>query len=396
MKFDTRLRQARPYLMLLAASAIIAIPALMSAYRTWDYTLHYRYAAWHGPQSYVSHALYPATIRLYDALIPPLADVYITFLATLTYMLPLPLALYWLLQRGAPQIRTAALMAASIALTLATAVTLWTDNQFMIGYFTGTVYHNPTYLTLRVFIAPMFVLATRVFAERSYRDFNERFYTLALTATMLLLTTLGKQSYAMALLPGACIFAMWRLWRRRGVDWTLLIFGICVPGTLLLLTQSLVTTANLRHDFYIGFGFFEAFLQHVPLWRIPLQLALSLVFPGVAYWLYRDEARKHSNLNLAWTVFGAAAAIVLFMHTSFLYTADLGWTGYAAAFALMFATMAFLLERATAEGAFAAAGERVAWGGLSRRMKICLIALGLHVASGLAYYARFMTSFESL
>ena len=104
----------------------------------------------------------------------------------------------------------------------------------MLGYFNPIVYHNPTMMAVRTFALPVSLLAVGVFQARSSSNLNYRTYQVMLCAVLVVLTTLTKPSYTLALIPGCCLFAILRLLMRRKVNFPLLVFGICLPGIIML------------------------------------------------------------------------------------------------------------------------------------------------------------------
>ena len=100
----------------------------------------------------------------------------------------------------------------------------------MIGYINPYVYHNPTLIALRLFVIPVSLLALRIFSNTSYRNANHRLYTLLLCASLVLRSTLAKQSFTLALIPGCFAFAAWRAFRGNRVDWILLSLRDLYPG----------------------------------------------------------------------------------------------------------------------------------------------------------------------
>jgi len=142
----------------------------------------------------------------------------------------------------------------------------------------------------------------------------------------------------------------------------------------------------------IAVGFLTGMKYYVPTWRIPIQLRLSLACPLGLYIGFYTEARQHAYLNLSWLIFGVGAIYAYWLyedprikHANFL------WSGYSAVFLLMFASMLFYIERRRSNVASAETGKLRLFGvHFTRREAFVMLLFGLHVISGIAYYARFL------
>jgi hypothetical protein len=212
-------------------------------------------------------------------------------------------------------------------------------------YVNSIVWHSPTFHALRLFIVPVSLLALRVIDGSGYRDLRQHVYFVLLAASLLSLAILAKPSYAIALLPGLCLFALYRVRKRQQVDWAMLLLGIVVPGAVLLGLQYLINYGN--GDDGIQLGLFEIARIYAPTWQIPFRLVLSLAFPLSVYLLYFSEARKYTYLNLSWLVCLAGLFSMYFFNVSGWRSdhAVFNWTAYSATFALMYATVQFLVEK---------------------------------------------------
>ena len=124
----------------------------------------------------------------------------------------------------------------------------------------------------------------------------------------MLLCILAKPSYAFALLPGCCLFALWRVFRRQRVDWLLLLCGFCIPGSLLMGLLYLLAYASADVESAIRIGVFTFIHHWIPTWRIPIQFLLSLVFPLAVFALYFKRARRNLYLIMCWVIFAVAAS----------------------------------------------------------------------------------------
>ena len=205
---------------------------------------------------------------------------------------------------------------------------------------------------------------------------------------------LAKPSLALALLPGCCLFAIWRRLRAGSVDWRLLAFGLLLPGLLMLGLMALLSYAEHDDGSAIEIGFLTFFRLYVPAWRIPIQFMLSIVFPVGVSLLYARQAGRHLFLSFAWTVFACAILVTYLLYESGprVWHGNFLWTSYSAVFLLLFAATLFLLEQYVRElrhgrGRFQVFGLK-----FSKRFAFALFLFGLHVISGIAYYERFLSA----
>ena len=392
-----RLPRLKPHLIVLSLSLIVYLPVMIRATSAWtDFGKHIERALnFPTVTDHVLHVLFHAIFVLVRQIAPFLAHTTAALAAILLVMLPVPLMAYALLKRAAGDAVPASMLKSlAIALTILAPITIWTD-RFMLGYMSPMVYHNPTSVTARLFVIPLSLLALRIFQPGTYGSLTQRLYITLLSAAVVLLATLAKPSFIFALLPGCCLFALWRCLRRQGVDWVLLVCGFCLPGALLMGLSYLLVYEGGSGGGGIAFGFLTWMRHWIPTWRIPIQLALSLLFPLAVLALYFKRARRHPYLTMSWIIFlaSALAAYTLYEEGLRFQDGNFLWGSYNAIFLLMFASLLFLVEQHRREcqsnsGVLTVAGFRV-----SRRAAIAYLAFGLHLLSGMAYYYRFVTQF---
>ena len=384
----------RPYLLLLLLSLIVYLPVMTSASQTEvDFGLHIEIALALPHQThYVNHVLFHGIFLSIRQIAPSVPHTDAALAAILLVMLPAPLMVFALLRRAAgDSLSTTILIALSLSLTILAAITIWT-NRYMLGYINPIVYHNPTIIAARLFVIPLSLLAFRIFQAQPYRSLNQRVYIALLSAALALLSILAKPSYAFALLPACCLFALWRVFRRRRVDWLLLLCGFCIPGSLLLGLLYLLAYASADVESAIRVGVFTFIHQWIPTWRIPIQLLLSLVFPLAVFALYFEQARRNLYLVMCWVIFAVGVLPVYFLyedgprikHGNFI------WGSYNAIFLLMFASLLFLVKQHAREYQSGSSDLLFFGVGISRKVGILLFVFALHLLSGMAYYYRFI------
>ena len=393
MQIKTRNKTLVAYMLLALSSLIVHLPVMAHASQfRWDFGAHIERAL-RMPETFdlVSHPLFHATFLLVHRLFgqePQLSAV----AAIMLVMTPVPVIAFALLKKCVGNhVPDGALMILSIALSIMSPITIWT-NSFMLGYLNPIVYHNPTSITLRLFVIPISVLAFRVFQNQTYRDLNHRIYNLLLCAILMILSILAKPSFALALLPGCLLLAIWQVLRRGRVDWILLALGVFLPAALILGLQAMLSFLAFESSSQIKIGLFTLMKLYIPNWRIPIQLLLSIVFPLGVSLLYAKQASRNLFLCFAWTVFMCAMSMTYLLYETGarLWHGNFLWTGYSAVFLLMFASTMFLLQQYAREARHGRGRLQIVAFGFSRKFALSSLLLGLHVLSGIAYYFRFL------
>ncbi len=220
-----------------------------------------------------------------------------------------------------------------------------------ISHLNHFVYHNPTQNLLLIFVVPAQLIALRAIVPQPFRSANERIFFTLLAAVLVMLMSLSKPSYSIALLPALGLAALYRTVRRLPVDWPLLIFGLGVPFLLVLALQYVVAYADSeRAGIRIGWlVFFHSY--GFRWWEVGLKLILSVLFPLAAYLLHARHVIKDDLLNFSWLVFGVSLIWTYFFYEDGkrLTHGNFVWSGYAALFGLMFSTILFLLRHYTTQ-----------------------------------------------
>ena len=384
----------RPYLLLLLLSLIVYLPVMKSASQTEvDFGLHIEFALeLPHTRMIVNHVLFHAIFLSVHHIAPSVPHTDVALAAILLVMLPVPLMVFALLRKAAgDSLSITVLIALSLALTIVASITIW-SNRYMLGYINPIVYHNPTSITARLFVIPLSLLTFRIFQGQAYRNLNQRVYVVLLSATLLLLCILAKPSYAFALLPGCCLFALWRVFRRQRVDWLLLLCGFCIPGSLLMGLLYLLAYASADVESAIRIGVFTFIHHWIPTWRIPIQFLLSLVFPLAVFALYFKRARRNLYLIMCWVIFavGVLPVYILYEDGPRISHGNFIWGSYNAIFLLMFASLLFVVKQHARESQSGSSDFTLFGLHISRKLAIAMLAFGLHLLSGIAYYYRFM------
>lgn len=261
-------------------------------------------------------------------------------------------------------------IAAAATLTMVAPIMLFAplDGLFYFGYIGLASYHNPTTHLLRPFAIISFIFTLRAFTHP-----RSPAWMVLLSAALLLGGALAKPSYAMSILPVIGIGAAWALWRRKPLDWPLLILGNALPALLSLALQTfvvyLVADADASGIVIRPFAVEAAYSNY-----IPLKYLLSIAFPLGALIFFWRRYRGELSMLLAWLAFiSGTLQVYLLAETGdrFLH-GNFRWSAQITLFLLFIATARFLLKH---EDELPKTQRLIAWG----------IYL-LHIAGGIAYY----------
>ena len=336
------------YALLALCSLILHLPVMYRAIsKQWDFMAHIQIALdlphdLHNISNVLFHADFLFFHRILGLPQQPAALV-----AILLVIAPVPLIAFAIFKtRAGANISDGLLMVFALGLAILAPVTIWTDG-YMLGYLNPIVYHNPTSITARLFIIPVAALAFRSFQNQPYRSLNHRVYILLLSSVLIVLLNLAKPSFALALVPGCLVFALWRVLSGKRVDWFLLALGVLLPATLMTALQTVMSYVVSDGSSSIAIGFLTFMKLRLPTWRILIQLLLSIVFPVGVGLLYAKQARRDTFLGFSWTVFICAILVTYMLYESGprMRHGNFLWTSYNAIFLLMFASILFLVEQ---------------------------------------------------
>ena len=208
-----------------------------------------------GETTFVSHPLFHAMFRLVKILLPGLDNSDVAVLALLSFLLPQSLIVFSLLSRSAARQHSQFLIVVvSFGLTILSPITIWT-HKLMLGYVNPNRVSQSDHTCFASFRdTHVFTAIAESSTERRLVEIEScRIYTVLLCASVLLLTTLAKQNYTIALIPGCCIFAVWQTLKRKEVDWLVLVFGICCTWHTI---ARIAVFVDIRRIFKRFFGFY--------------------------------------------------------------------------------------------------------------------------------------------
>jgi hypothetical protein len=285
--------------------------------------------------------------------------------------------LYGLLRGpNAPASVGAALGLAGLALSLLIAAPLFgllgqSSEQALVGYFTFSVYHNPSSLLAKPLALAQGLLALRVLQPQALgRRGRAGLLLAALLVTALSMT--AKFSFTVALLPALILLVLWRAWRGRAVDGGLLLACLLTAGPLLLAQYGIFAEAGdgsrVRLDFL---GYYRAIGEDLGL--LPLKWLASLAFPLGLLLLVGRAAWDDAEFCLAWLTLGVAwVQALIFVEDGWrVGHGNFTWGVLYAAFVLFALSLRRLLPllKARQGGAL-----------------LLLVVYGLHVLAGLDWF----------
>ncbi|MCS6872620.1 MAG: hypothetical protein NZ571_14320 [Anaerolineae bacterium] len=366
---------------LLVLAFIIAatfIPVFHSFYDTndLDYMHHHGFAKAieGGEQLKIPHVLYHTVLIIVQNILGAQDTKQISTILLTIFRVLVGCSLLIAIKLQTPGQLTNALTVVAVALLLWTApIYLWFNPPIFLGYINYLPYHNPTQNLMLIFVVPTSLIALRAIAPQPFKSVNQRVFFTLLSVLVVLLLSMSKPNYSIALLPALGLIVLYRFLRRLPIDWSLLIFGIGAPISLMLAVQYIVTYTDTQRA-SVGIGWLEFFRYYrTEDSEVFAKLALSAIFPVVVYGLHLRQVQRNDYLNLAWLVFGAGLvwSYLFYEQGERLSAGNFVWSAYAALFVLMFSTLLFLIKQ------YATKPFRLSW-----RLGLSIAAFLLHVCFG--------------
>jgi hypothetical protein len=366
----------------------------MFTYGNFDYGYHVGTALEMKDQRSIElpHFLYHLYVILLSVILPGLSEYDLAMVSIVTLRIAGALAVFWLISRALPRPLTLrgglALAGIAFMLVIVTAITVptWPDGQFYLGYIGLNAFHNPTLLALVPLALPTAWLTTRITFSDPERPGLAR--DTALSALLIVLSTLAKPSYLLCLLPAVGMLSLWRLIRRERLPWRALILGLALPGVILLAWQYVFTygggsTSDSLSESSIEFAPFKVMVWLSNDHNISGLFLLSIAFPALVYVLFFPETFKDRffTLSAVAAVFGASYAYLLAEGGDRTGDGNFIWSAEITLFIWFVAAMRFLIRRnrPTIFG-------RDAW--TRARTVVVLAVFGLHLVSGALFELR--------
>ncbi len=358
--------------------------------RPFDYPMHIRRAVvlaegeFHPGGVKIEGAYRPAYLfqaLVYGvALLPGIDHAQGAIVVSLVSTSALSLTVFHLFYRALPDPDRAAtgLIAALLTLVVLLVAPLtfrtWHRENLYLGYIAPIVYHNPTVTLVRPFALLLFLYTVK--ALDTAANVNRR-WAVTVAAALTVLGTYAKPNFTLVLLPvlGGLLALRWL--RRQPVDTPPILFGILLPGAVVLGLQYWFTYASNATNKVIFSPLTVARIFEPNHLVIFAKLALSLVFPGLVSVLYLRPALRDRSVVLAWLVLSVALAYVYLLAESGMPgDGNFFWGAQVALLILVVVTMRLLIRQE-----LGADRRRPSW-----RAMVCAGALALHLAAGVVWY----------
>lgn len=271
--------------------------------------------------------------------------------------------------------------AAAIAVLMLVVMPLfnpWRPQRIYLGQLTPNVWHNSTQIFALPFAVAAFVAAVALLRAPTRRR-------ALIFGLLIVVSTLAKPNYTLALMPALGLFLLWVMYRARTRVRTQLEV-VCLaflPTVLLLASQYLLVFGSK--------GVRETDLVLAPLvvWQaystsIPVSIALSIAGPLAVLLALPGKWRYDKAMVLAWLVLAVSVQQIALLAErlrdgAIAMDGNFFWGSYSAIF-MLFLVSAISLVRAQLDGP-ASRGRRAAF-------LAAAIVLVLHAGTGLYYLVR--------
>ena len=241
------------------------------------------------------------------------------------------------------------------------------DHSFS-GYIWSNVYHNPTILLLKPLAILQFFFAIKAIG-REKSKWWEVFFAAVISAFAVYV----KPNFVICILPAVFIIAIMNFFRKKPVDWIMIVFGLTLPSLFILAWQFIMTYVSSSDNSGIGFLPFVV-MNSQSQYLLP-KFLFSLVFPLLVTIGFWKNAVKNVYIQMGWLIFSFGAMLTYFFaETGWrLYHGNFIWSGEISIFILFLCCILFLVEQWNCED--------------RPTLKWFILASGfLHVYTGIAYY----------
>ncbi|RPJ40397.1 MAG: hypothetical protein EHM21_14740 [Chloroflexi bacterium] len=259
----------------------------------------------------------------------------------------------------------------AITLVIVTPVVLPTliDGAYYFGYIGLANYHNPTVHVLRPFAILLFI-----FSIAALRNQKLSIWMILFSAAAVVGATLLKPNLTITLLPAVGLLTLYHIARRSPVNWKMLIFGLALPGFIVLGAQYYLAYAQGGSGGKIIFA--PLAVAHTLSSYTGIKFFLSILFPLVITIVFFQKIRRDEEMILAWLAFAVGAAqYFLLAELPGLEHANFLWGAQICLFLLFAVTGRFVLKQ---DFSPAPLWNPKAW--------ICYLAYLPHILAGIAYY----------
>ena len=252
------------------------------------------------------------------------------------------------------------------------------ENNLYRGYIGINTYHSPTIIVLRPFAILVFLHTMKVFnGQRKTPDGG----VITAAGALTILSILVKPSYSICLLLALALFVIHRVYKKRPIDWWLLIFGIGIPSAIVLGWQYYFYFArNIEKNIiFKPFEIYKYFAGDTS-WLVP-KFLLSISFPLCVYIIFFQYARRNMRLNISWLAFFIGSFYSYFLVESGpeMRAANFWWSAQITLFILFLVSARFFFRRCMHVFTHAPPKQLV-------KVSFALSIFGLHLISGVNFY----------
>lgn len=200
----------------------------------------------------------------------------------------------------------------SVALLVASPITVLSAQNLYFGYIGFNSLHSPTTVLLKPLALALFGLAVTAFTP-SFRGTRQ---WMAWMAVLCLVSTFAKPNFALALVPALVVVAVSRTLRGCVTKQNVIAIGGIGAFLVGILGVQYVAQYTLIDGVRSGITFAplaSVYMYEPSLMAIAGKFVLSIAFPLTVALLYRKQVRDDVALELAWGifVFGAAQMYLL-------------------------------------------------------------------------------------
>ncbi len=323
------------YALLFGISIVVFMPVMWqvihNAGSQGDFTLHNQFAMqmWQDGVIGLPHFLYHISVMLLSHSIGLSTMTASLILCVVTFALIPPMIRSFL--KIVSKSWAVNLLAIGAAIVSPLTVLAFFQHGIYTGYIPLTVYHSPTMILMKPLAFGNFILIIRGIQQR---ESSKTMYLLSFLS--LLLATLAKPNYTMAMLPAVGCFALLR-WRiGKWVSWNYLTWSIAIPSLLLLAWQYYFTYAsNLSYSVStestkIIFAPFAAVTSDSEF--VIVKFLSSTIFPIVVTALFWKRLRHYPEYFLSLFIFVSGCLYfyllaepgIYLTHKRFLWGASIG------------------------------------------------------------------------
>ncbi|MBQ9135770.1 MAG: hypothetical protein IJX66_06735 [Lachnospiraceae bacterium] len=251
--------------------------------------------------------------------------------------------------------------------------------NYYLGGYTGNIWHNPTYILVRMIGVIVFLMYTEILTNHKAKRKD-----YVIVSLLLVLSAFCKPNFYQSFIPGLVVVCViyFLVHRSKAVFFECLkIAGTCVPIAVIAIAQLFIALPE-QEGGRIGVGFLYVWKYFTEKWE--LSLLISIVFPLIVYLVMAFRRKWNMQMILSVAMFGSALLQYMFFYLNAgPFAGDFSWgVGLAIFFCFMTAAEK-VAETYDKGGKFAKIINIVCWG----------IFL-LHLFFGVLYFRGIWTRLE--